>query len=87
MDYSILLGVHYPRRIQATSGDAKAASGVPQSRTDLTDPNLGISNVSRIDYEGAVRNFSEIDIERRFKEVFPAVTELVEKLRISEQAK
>ncbi|GAX73550.1 hypothetical protein CEUSTIGMA_g1001.t1 [Chlamydomonas eustigma] len=81
MDYSMLLGIHYPKRMQTES------KAVSDRSTGRREPNLGTKHSSLLDHDSVVRNFAEMDSEKRFKEVFPAISELVEKMRINGQAK
>ena len=73
MDYSMLLGIHYPKRV--VPDKSVAPSGNFEQRTLIQD------------LDGNVRNFAEMDVEKRFKELFPPLAEKVSRLKINEQAK
>jgi|LauGreDrversion4_1035100.scaffolds.fasta_scaffold467662_1 hypothetical protein len=76
MDYSMLLGIHYPKRVIP---DKTAPSGFEQ-RVFTQDLDCNVPYV---------RNFAEMDMdgENRFKGIFLPLAERVSRLKINEQAK
>ena len=80
MDYSMLLGIHYPKRVVPDKTVGGAGRGVSGGMFDHMDGMDGGG--------GAVtKNFAEMDSEMRFKELFPRLSERVNKLKISDEAK
>ena len=81
MDYSMLLGIHYPKRVipDKTVVGGGAGGRMASGGFERTSVNM--------DQEGAVRNFAEMDSEMRFKELFPRLAERVNKLKIGDEAK
>lgn len=76
MDYSMLLGIHYPKRaVLDPSMAPNLTGGLERSSTTMHDP------------DGTIRNFSEMDDEKRFKGLFPQLAERIAKLKIKEEAK
>ena len=78
MDYSMLLGIHYPKR---------AAAADPSVAPTGTGGGFERSSATMHDPDGTIRNFAEMDDEKRFKGLFPQLAERIAKLKIKEQAK